>query len=322
MIPTVAQVYSRTRGVLSEDEVTAGEVFSDAYLYPRLQTAYNDLFRAYQQYGTLTAQKSLFYVLPINTAHFRPSQAGVVNFGEPLADGVYQRRVTGLFTITNVVPDPANALCRVTTSAPHGLATGNDVIIYGVGGVSDDVNDEWIVTLVDATNFDLNGCYSTGTYTSGGRASTSAEEWSLMTQAQNEISLAQAASGNPQAVYNWRNETFRFYPSTEQRQLKIGHTISGNIPENRLTFALAVDDSLDFLAYRTAALAAYDKGADAAGQRADLLAIGPDGRADGSGGFLEALISEAVKTLQQTPYVFRKYRERPNAGRRRGVIFA
>jgi hypothetical protein len=322
MIPTVAQVYSRARGVLAEDEVTAGEVFTDAYLYPRLQTANNDLFRAYQTYGTLTAQKSLYYVLPANTAHFRPSQAGVVNFGEPIYGGVFQRRVTGLFTITNVVPNPGAGLCRVTTSAPHGLATGNDVIIYGVGGVSDDVNDEWIVTLVDATNFDLNGCFSTGTYTSGGFASTSPDEWGLMQQTQNEISLAQASSGNAQQVYNWKNETFRLYPSTEQRQLKIGHTISGNIPENRLTFSLGVDDSLDFLAYRTAALAAYDKGADQAGQRADLMAIGPDGRADGSGGFLEALITEAVKTLGQTPIVFAGYRPRFNTGRRRGRIIA
>lgn len=322
MIPTVAQVYGRARGVLAEDEVTAGEMFSDAYLYPRLQTAFNDLFRAYQTYGTLTGERALYYVLPANTSHFRPSQAGVVNFGEPINDGVFQRRVTALLTITNVVPDPTNALCRVTVSAPHGMATGDDVIIYGVGGVSEDVNDEWPVTVIDPTQFDLNGCFSTGTYTSGGRASTSPDEWEVLQHSHAEISLAQAASGNPQRVYTWKNDTFRFYPSTDQRQLKIQHTISGNIPENRLTFSLSVDDSLDFLAYRTAALAAYDKGADDAGQRADLLAIGPDGRADGSGGFLEALIAEAVKTLQQTPHVFSLYRPRFNTGRRRSRILA
>lgn len=56
---------------------------------------------------------------------------------------------------------------QITTSASHGLTTGDRVLITGVGG-NDAANGVFTVTVVDATNFTLDDSTGDGTYTSGG----------------------------------------------------------------------------------------------------------------------------------------------------------
>ena len=70
----------------------------------------------------------------------------------------------------------------IATSAPHGLATGMQVVIGGVGGntAANNVppgllngqttapNPSWVITVVDATHFSLNGSTGNAAYTSGG----------------------------------------------------------------------------------------------------------------------------------------------------------
>ena len=67
--------------------------------------------------------------------------------------------------ITNAVNN-GSGLIRITSMA-HGLATTNSVVINGVGGVTA-ANGAWIVTVIDANTYDLNGSTFSGTYTSGG----------------------------------------------------------------------------------------------------------------------------------------------------------
>ena len=59
-----------------------------------------------------------------------------------------------------------SGLIRITSTA-HGLATGNAAVINSVGGVTA-ANGAWIVTVIDANTYDLNGSTFSGTYTSGG----------------------------------------------------------------------------------------------------------------------------------------------------------
>lgn len=56
---------------------------------------------------------------------------------------------------------------QVTTAAPHGLATGTIVKVTGVGG-NTSTNGTWTITVVDASNFTLNGSSGNAAYTGAG----------------------------------------------------------------------------------------------------------------------------------------------------------
>ena len=72
---------------------------------------------------------------------------------------VASRTITGA---TNDTP------IQITTQAPHGLSTGQRVMIGGVGG-NTIANDTWLITSAGPNTFTLNGSIcSGGTYTSGG----------------------------------------------------------------------------------------------------------------------------------------------------------
>jgi hypothetical protein len=92
-----------------------------------------------------------------NNTHFWPfyNQANNVSF----------------YISTKTVSNAASlgGLIEITTSTPHGFATGNSIIVSGVGGVpaADIVAP---ITVVDATHFTLNGSTFSGAYTSGGQA--------------------------------------------------------------------------------------------------------------------------------------------------------
>jgi hypothetical protein len=55
----------------------------------------------------------------------------------------------------------------VTTSLPHGLATGAQVVLVDVEG-NIAANGTWTATVVDATHFSLNGSTGSGAWTGGG----------------------------------------------------------------------------------------------------------------------------------------------------------
>ena len=81
-----------------------------------------------------------------------------------------------LLTRTNATVAVSNAvnngsgLIRLTTAA-HGLTTGNKVFIKNVGGTVE-ANGLWTVTVVSATEIDLQGSTFTNAYTSGGTVRT------------------------------------------------------------------------------------------------------------------------------------------------------
>ncbi len=64
--------------------------------------------------------------------------------------------------------DNGSGAIRITTSAAHGLATGDIVTIHDVAGTTE-ANSTWAVTYVDSTNFDLQNSTFANGYTSGGK---------------------------------------------------------------------------------------------------------------------------------------------------------
>lgn len=70
---------------------------------------------------------------------------------------------SGAGTITNAT----NATPIVITSTGHGLSTGNEITIIGVGG-NTAANGTWTVTVVDADTFSLDTSVGNGAYSAGG----------------------------------------------------------------------------------------------------------------------------------------------------------
>jgi len=89
---------------------------------------------------------------------YGPAGALASGFVQP---GTAQTKDSG--AITNAT----NASPIVVTSNNHGLTTGARVTISGVGG-NGGANGTFVVTVIDANTFSLNGSTGTGAYTSGG----------------------------------------------------------------------------------------------------------------------------------------------------------
>jgi len=72
-------------------------------------------------------------------------------------------------TYRNIVNVSNNGIgfIRITVSVTSGFITGQRVIIQEVGGVTN-ANGRWVITVINQTQFDLQGSSFVGTYTSGG----------------------------------------------------------------------------------------------------------------------------------------------------------
>lgn len=82
----------------------------------------------------------------------------------------------------------SNASPIKITVANHGFNTGETVVIASVGG-NTAANGTWVITVVDANNFNLNGSTGNGAYTSGGTAVVAAR-------------LRRGVFGSPIATHN------------------------------------------------------------------------------------------------------------------------
>lgn len=69
------------------------------------------------------------------------------------------------YTVTGVASNGSGG-SRITTTAAHGLATGNQVVIYSTGGATY-INGEWSVTVISSTTFDINVAFGASITTPG-----------------------------------------------------------------------------------------------------------------------------------------------------------
>lgn len=90
-----------------------------------------------------------------------------IGLGVQDIQGLSLSTAVGLQTASGSITAASNASPIQITSAGHGLATGAVVILENVGG-NTNANGAWVITVVDANNFTLNGSSGNAAYTSGG----------------------------------------------------------------------------------------------------------------------------------------------------------
>jgi hypothetical protein len=73
---------------------------------------------------------------------------------------------------TGTITNATNASPIVITEANHGLTTGTEITVTGVGG-NTAANGTWVITVVDANTYQLNSSTGNGAYTSGGTRNVS-----------------------------------------------------------------------------------------------------------------------------------------------------
>jgi hypothetical protein len=91
-------------------------------------------------------------------------QTGEAPFGTNQLPGTDPNAVT-YRTVSNATNN-GSGLIRLTINTTNGMITNQRVVIQEVGGVP--ANGNWAITVVDASNIDLQSSVFSGTYTSGG----------------------------------------------------------------------------------------------------------------------------------------------------------
>lgn len=266
MIPLRSDVTQAVRYLLGDTEVAAGQLYTDAFQAPLTNLAYQELFSRLLAAGAPRVQRESYYLLPAYTPIFTPALAGISNFGSP--EQVWERGGAVAYAISGATPaTPSAGLLRLVVAAlPAAVVTGTRVEVYGIGGIADDVNDSWALTVNSTTSVDLNGCAATGTYTSStGFLVYSTEQWSgpLGPRESQDSFIGNPAQSSGLGVYSWQKGAMRFPLCSVARELRILYQLSSSLPvvaSPVTTDSMGVDDSLAFLSTRTAELCTGSKG--------------------------------------------------------------
>ncbi len=293
--PQVTSVLADAARLLGDP---AQEQFTNAALLPHYSMAYREVYDLAMNWGLQLSTRETYYNLPARTGILKPATASIADMGEPKQ--LWERGVDSSVAITGV----SNATPMVVTAAGHGFATGDEITVSGVSGPVG-VNDRWFVTRVNANQFSLNGSVAGGAYVAGGVATKSAEDFGIMKSLD---TLPQYDIDQSLRYWKWMNDTLYFTGATEVRQLKIVHSASGAAPQ---AGAVGIDNSQNFLAARTASLIAPSYGMPQRAAELTLLALGPSGQPDGTGGYLRSLVNPMLKEKQN-----RQYRPQPFRPRR------
>lgn len=294
MIPLVSSIYTAARGVLGDTQTPGGEVFTDSILQPHYQASYLELFRALENVQSPRVQREAYFNMPPYTGYLDPATAGISNLGAPVY--VEERGNVTTWAISNVVPGSALA---TVTSASNTLVTGDQPVVFGVGGISDDINDIWTVSVASPTSFTLNGCTASGTYTAAtGSVSVGTENFKEVIAKDRIIQLPNEP-GTVFGIYAFEFGRFRFPPCSVLRQLRITYKLSGTAPIVT-TASTGIDDCETFLAYRTAGLAGRSKGMRDRADSYTNTAVGPNWERDGiAGGLLGQFLDVGIRDLQR-----------------------
>lgn len=284
---TLQNVFDAARSWLADNiAVSAGESYTNALLQPHFATAYRKLYDAMGNLGSFRVVRFFYYNLPAYTTMLVPVAIGVTDMAEPntVAErgGVTSVAITSTNTATPI---------QVTTAAPHNLASNSsDIVISGVASTTSPWG-RWFVTVVDPTNFTLNGSVSDGNAGTGGTVSVATEKFS-------ELSSLDEATDRDLSDhlqdYQWEESVLKFRGATQLRQIRVEYTASGTAPSSAGT-VIAIDNALNFLGCYTAALACGSRGWTQMRDYLRDLSLGPG--ADGSKGFLRDFVNIQVKKL-------------------------
>jgi len=298
MIPTVAQVLAHAADLLGDPD---RDVFEQDLLLNPFETAFRDLYRIGRKFNLPRINRVAYYNLPAYTTSLAPETANISDFGQPIR--VWERgslTTTAISGATNATP------IVLTVASGTGFADNYHCTVDGVAGPTGRINEDWYVT-VSGTSVTLVGSVAAGVWASGGTLTYSADDFTSV----RELARSREDETPGVAIYTWewRDEVLRFPGATQQRQLKIEYESSGAAP---ITGTVGIDDSEDFLAYRTAALAALTRGMKSRGHELNQIACGRHERADGRDGLLHDLIAPELQQKSRVSKQPKRYRRRRN----------
>lgn len=291
MRPTVQEVKVAARTYAGDPN---GRVLTSDVLQPYLNTAYSEIFRAMQATQSQRVRQETYYDLPAYTMVLDPATANIANLGE--IETVEERGGVTEVAITGAVP---GAGFLAVTAPGHGLSTGDQVVQYGIGGLTIDANGLFAVTVLSSSAYKANGCTATGTYTSGGTMTKSAEEFYELVPQQRILYI----DSSPQTIlriYAWEGDLLRFPLCSALRQLRITYSLSGQAP-SVAGDTIPIDDSKDFLSFRMCGLALQARGNREKAATFNEMAVGPEWDKGVEGGILAQLLSSGVRNLQRLP---------------------
>lgn len=319
MRPTALQVFTKTRRILSDDldgDYAVGQWATNAYLTSHLQTAYSELFAAFDSFDGDRLVFTRYLILPPNQSHIPLGLlSGVSDF--KTIDGIQARSLADGTTGTAASAAVVSGSNTRITSVGHGLTTGDLIAVTAVAAADNDLYlDVWPVTVVDADDFDILGA---GPLTAP--ATVAEFLW---------VKLASGGWGRPYEYLetpkdqnpvgqtaNWYSrvgDMLRVGGQSQTRLLQISFEVSGTLPETSEVIPdstiIPIDDSLDFLAYATAVYGATPKVGAAMSTMLDRyrnMAYGPDYQEGDIGGFLEKVIAPVARAQQQRDFRFQKF---------------
>jgi len=245
MLPTVGQVLDRARTFLGDDDVVGGQDFTNGLLTPHYQSAYDDMFRILVNLQSVKTQTEAFVNLPAFQMVLNPTQAGITDLGTIL--GVEERGSVNQLNVVNATPGTNQCVIQVNN---HNLTAGTIVTTSSIGGLTQDVNGIFGITIQDPNDIILLGCTATGTYTGGGTVTTSPEQF-IPLEAVDRIDVLNATPGQTLNSYAIEGVFLKFLPANNVRQLRIIYELSGDAPTSTNAI-IQVDDCLDYLALQTA----------------------------------------------------------------------
>lgn len=262
MIPVRSDVTTLVLSILGDTQVSGGGIFTSAFQAPYLNSAYQELFGRLSNISAPRAQREAYYIVPAYTGSVTPSIAGISNFGSPLE--IRERGTVTGYAISAATPaTPAAGSLRLTVAAlPAAVITGAQADVYSVAGITAEVNDSWTLTVQSTVSVDLNGCAATGTYTSGGVLAYSTEQWSNELTPKGTTDEFPNSASAAFAMYCWQNGALRLPAAVAAREIRIVYYLSSSLPVVASPVAgdsMGIDDSLNFLANRTAQLCAVAK---------------------------------------------------------------
>ncbi len=293
--PTAAEIIDLTRALILADAPGSELIYTNTRIMSSLGIAWREMWDALIAFGAARPRATFYHLLPAYTGAFYPSKFGVVGIADVVK--VEEDSVGGSFDIISLQMGDDGSIV-VSTGSPHGLASNGRVVIANANRETD---GDWFVTVVDPSTLKLNGSeYRTGLSSVNARliVPASASMTGFVPVAPVTMWTRRAPAPTLRE-YQWEADRFKFHGATADRLLSIAAVLSAPALPVAETDALTVDNCHNFLAYRTAALVAGAQGRDDLFTRYSVMALGPNQKPDGSGGYLAGLTAVAARSAQR-----------------------
>src|SRR5690349_4337327 len=137
---SLQNVMDSARAKLRDDINAGGTIFTNANLQDHFATAYRKMFDAFDGIGGANrVQHTVYFNLQPTTGQWVQQADGILDMAEP--EVLSERGALTTGTISSTTTDTP---IKVNTSAPHGLASGSEVVISDMTGSVVPVGRWWI----------------------------------------------------------------------------------------------------------------------------------------------------------------------------------